>query len=66
MTLKGGRREGAGRPPTGMITLTIRVSREQRDAIHKNGGSQFIRDLIDQYLKAQKEKENDRSTENSN
>lgn len=53
--MKGGKRDGAGRPSTGRLTQSIRISPEHRDAIRKNGGSKFVRELIDKFLETKKE-----------
>lgn len=43
----GGRREGAGRKPTGHIARSVQLSPEQAEAFKELGGSAFLRATID-------------------
>ena len=43
----GGRREGAGRKPSGHVPSTVRLTPEQTETLKKLGGSAFLRSLLD-------------------
>lgn len=43
----GGRREGAGRKPTGHVASTIRLTPEQTETLRSLGGSTFLRTTLD-------------------
>lgn len=42
----GGKRKGAGRPPTGTEYAKIRLTPEQREKLKRLGGSAWIREQI--------------------
>lgn len=46
----GGRREGAGRKPTGHNTYSVRLSREHKDLLKTLGSSEFLRKQLDAIL----------------
>ncbi len=43
---RGGKREGAGRPPLGNVYYTVRISPEERDKLRRLGGSAWLRKKI--------------------
>ena len=49
-TTHGGRRDGAGRKPTGHVPSTIRLSPAQTETLKDLGGSAFLRTLLDEVI----------------
>ncbi len=45
-TGRGGKREGAGRPPLGNVYYTVRISPEEREKLKRLGGSAWLRKKI--------------------
>lgn len=43
---KGGKREGAGRPPLGNVYYTVRIAPDERDKLKRLGGSAWLRKKI--------------------
>lgn len=46
----GGRREGAGRKPTGHVARSVQLSPEQAETFKQLGGSAFLRTLLDEII----------------
>ena len=43
----GGKREGAGRKPSGNVSITVRISEDQRELFDELGGSAFLRKVLE-------------------
>lgn len=48
--MHGGRREGAGRKPTGHVARSVQLSPEQAETFKQLGGSAFLRTLLDEII----------------